>query len=577
MIWKELEQEMVIGWIVESAALLILFLVVIRKVSRLQSREQTPVHVLRNFFQYSFLMALLFIGAVGISGLLGRVFTPGTTGHSGQIDLARNLSFAVVGVPLFVLLLNWTQKRHREDEDEKLSFGFRAYMTLAPTSTLIILTVSLYRMFSWMCGVSPLDRNDLSKLIVWGSIWFFHWRINKVSGEVHRFGMHEFLGSLIGLTLTFIGSVQLTSSVLQWVFGFNSHPGIYSDEVFSRSLALLLVGASIWTIYWWLHGQHSVRNLRWHILVLIVGVGISLFISVVGMSNLVYKILVWFIGETTEHTGWIFFRESPVWLALASVGLISSWYHRRLLAQHFDPVRNEVERFYEYLVSGLGLLSGFCGITIGLVALIEHITFSKRFLEIEQINTFLAAITLIAIGLPIWIYFWRGLFKAKLRNPRAEINSQVRRGYLFLLFGLGGIVAVLSLIAILYFFFEASISGHLGLDTLERMRFVLALLLSTVIIAEYHWRIYKSERELFPHERHQASYILLVGIEDDSLKQEIVDRFGGKVEMWNRLDSVQESWPHDKVLEMIASSRFKQLLIYSDDVEIKSIPIRTNM
>ena len=62
---------------------------------------------IRRFFQYGVQYLLLVISAVGATGLISRALGRSTVLTGGQSDLALDIAFTVVGVPLFVTMALW--------------------------------------------------------------------------------------------------------------------------------------------------------------------------------------------------------------------------------------------------------------------------------------------------------------------------------------------------------------------------------------------------------------------------------------------------------------------------------------
>ena len=120
---------MVVGllFLVLVVALVVL---AVRKANARAGRTATSdVTTLRRVFQYLLLYGLLVIVAIGISGLLGRLLETDVLVTGDESALARDLTFTVVGVPLFVAVALWSRRRLAEDADEARSFGWAVYVT----------------------------------------------------------------------------------------------------------------------------------------------------------------------------------------------------------------------------------------------------------------------------------------------------------------------------------------------------------------------------------------------------------------------------------------------------------------
>ena len=88
-------------------------------------------HTVRRFFQYLVLYGLLVVVAVGLSGLLGRLLDRDVLVSADEAQLARDLAFTVVGVPLFAGVALWSRRRLADDPAEARSLGWAFYVTAA--------------------------------------------------------------------------------------------------------------------------------------------------------------------------------------------------------------------------------------------------------------------------------------------------------------------------------------------------------------------------------------------------------------------------------------------------------------
>ena len=71
---------------------------------------------LRRLILYAVLFALVVIAAIGLSGLLGRLFSSGSVLASADVaGLSRSLAFTLIGGPLAILL--WRVVWGRLDDD----------------------------------------------------------------------------------------------------------------------------------------------------------------------------------------------------------------------------------------------------------------------------------------------------------------------------------------------------------------------------------------------------------------------------------------------------------------------------
>src|SRR5690606_33261384 len=123
----------------------------------------------------------------------------------------------------------------------------------------------------------------------------------------------------------------------------------------------------------------------------------------------------------------------------AVVGTLVWWHHQAVLGAGRRHERTEVRRVYEYLMAGIGLVTAASGLTMVIVAIIEALAGDRDILfGVSTVNSLLAALTLLAVGVPVWWWHWRLAQRAAVDDPVEELTSPTRRIYLVLLFGVIG-------------------------------------------------------------------------------------------------------------------------------------------
>lgn len=554
--------------------LIVLVIFGVRKIRSGETHGALQGHSVRRFFQYLLLYGLAVVSALGLSGLLGRVLERSALVVADKTDLARNLSFVVVGIPLYVVLAFWTRRRFAEDPSEAKSFGWGFYVTMTSVTSLSVGMFALHDMVSWAVRVSDFRAPALARLIVWGSIWGMHWWVHLRSTSVTGSRVHHLLGSLIALGTVVVGLDQLISGAIAriWNFGGEAIFASHGDPILKGAVTLI-VGAPIWFLYWIKNYSKATRDSLWFVYVLLVGVGGGLITAVVSASTVLYSALVWFIGDAGSTDAATHFRNVPTALGAVCVGVITWWYHHAMLEEDRKAARTEVQRVYEYLMAGIGLLAAAGGLAMILVSLVEALTSSSVISGSGATNALLAAATLLIVGSPVWWIFWQRIQNAIKRSPQEEHESPTRRIYLFILFGLGGIIAVGTLLVGVFFLFDDIFKGSFGLETIRRMRFALAILITTGAIAGYHWLIYRSERELMAIATRGPRFVLLVGPRDAELAYAVSRFTRGRVQSWTRKDGPIETWARDDVMRALEESTDDAVILLADSKGLRTIPI----
>lgn len=546
----------------------------IRKIRHGEAQDFLSGHAIRRFFQYLILYMLLVVSAIGLSGLLGRLIERSSIVVADQADLARNLSFVVVGIPIYLALAMWTRRRFKADPSEINSFGWSFYVGVASITTLGVGMLALNNVISWSLQSGAYRSSTLARLIVFGCLWAAHWwvQLRFVPKENSRF--HLLLGSLIALVTAAFGLAQLIVGAIAqlWSLGGEAILVNHRDSMW-RGGILLLVGGPVWFLYWIRTYSKSKRDSLWLAYVLVVGVAGGLVVSLFAASTLLYNLLVWFVGDTGSSSASMHFRSVPTELAAAFVGIITWWYHHVILVEDRKANRSESQRVYEYLMSGIGLLAASGGIAMIFIAFVETFTNGSVLAGTGATNALLAAATLLLVGSPVWWIFWSKIQKEVLKSPVEEISSATRRVYLFVLFGLGGIVAVITLLVGVFLVFDDIFKGNFGLETLRRIRFSLSTLVTTGAISGYHWTVYRSERLTTQANRHGPNFVIMIGPKDVELERIISKITGGRVQSWRRMEEGISSWPQEDVIAALDECNSQAVVLISGAKGLQIIPI----
>ena len=530
-------------------------------------------HAIRRFFQYLVLYGLLVVAANGVAGLLTRALGAQTF-FVDDTDLALSLAFTVVGVPLFTAVALWSRRNLKRDPAEAQSLGWAAYVTLAALTSLTSGADALSTYVQGLFGALPYGTEALAPLLVWVPIWAAHWWIHLRLVPVRHSIVHHLGGSLVGLVMAITGFVTLTGAFLQQLVGMGSLivPSL-RDQLIAGAVGFV-VGALVWGLYWLKTASRSERTPVWFGYVLLAG-GAGLVMAVVAASTVLYTTLVWFLGDPEHLRALLHFANAPTAAAVALAGVVVWWYHQSVLAEAHVTVRTEVRRVYEYLMSAIGLLAAGVGLTLLVVAGIEALVGSEgEPIGGSAVNTLLLAGTLLVVGSPVWWFFWHRIQQAARVDAAGELGSRTRRIYLLLLFGLGGVAAVVSLLVGVYLLFQDVVQGTFGPDTIRAMRIPIGILLSTGAIAGYHGAVYRSGRALTVHAGpHGPRYVLLVGPADPEIAHVVAHETGGRVQAW-ATETGGAPWSIEDVMTALDTNpTAPEVLVLSDPSGVHAIPV----
>lgn len=506
----------------------------------------------RRFFQYTLLFGLMVVAATGVTDLCGQLVDAQSVRGGGGADLARALTFTVFGIPMVAVVAAWVRRDLRRDADEKRSWGWGIYVTLASLTALVVAMGAAGEVISAALDGRVAQPASFVRLVVWALVWWVHWLLGERLLAVSARQPHLALGSLIGLGTSITGLVWLLGAAITTMMGdVEGAVVVGARNELAAAGACLAVGVPVWWLYWLRRFSAAPRRGLWLGYVLLVGVGGSLVMTVVGATTSLYSVLVWFVGDPSAALPGEHFAGTPLAAASVLVGGVSWWYHRDVFARGAPAGRSEVMRIYEYLLSGIALVAGASGITLALVALIEAVTpVGDVEVGTSPANSLLAAMTVLVVAGPLWWLFWRRIERIARAAPTEELASPARRIYLFVLFGVGGVIAVVVVLVAAFIGIQDALEGRLSGETLRTMRVPLALLVTTGAVSGCHWLVFRHDRTVAPHEAARGPReVLLVGPADDDLAEAVHRATGARVELWIRSG---DPWAVEEVLEAVA-------------------------
>jgi len=549
---------------------------VVRKISSKGASTNSPAQPVRLFFQFAFTLGLFITFNVGIAGLLGKVLGASQDVVSDQSSLASNLAFVVVSGPLLAWLLLWLKKSIAGNPLDATGFVPTFFATLAAIISLLVFLFAAISTSNDLLEGAATAGNTSARAIVWGIALAAVLRVSNAVIPKDDFRIQYFVGSLITAIAAIVGLIKILSNLIaailsQPIFAGAQSPAMLStgNNTFDGFVILAFAGA-LWFYYWIKNANTKSSETMWLLYVLVAGVGGSLVLGLTSLTVTIYKLLVWFIGNPETQVLAEYFEGAPTGAASAIVGLLAWWYHKSLLP--VESSRSETQRIYEYLVAAISLVASTVGISIIIVAIIDSLSRSVIVGD-NLINTLIGAATVILVSGPVWIRFWNRIQSFAKDFPDQELTSPIRRVYLFLIFGVGGIAAVVSLITIVFQIFDGILSSNFGSNTLNEMRFALGILISTGIVAGYHWEIYRHEKDVDVAFGTPTKSVLLVGPVDNEFVNQLKLATGAQVTIWQRTDAGDMSWPSEKVIELVQQTDGEQLLVVLSSTGVTAIPV----
>lgn len=578
---------MILGLLIPILFLVIL-VVVARKLFTRDSSGAPSTFSIRRLFQYALLFGLLTVAVSGIGGLIGRLFDSGQVIAESRTDLARDITFAIIGVPLYLAVGRWTKKTLAEDPTERHSVAWNAYLSIVSITALITSMTAAYGILLWALGNDTFRGQELARLLVWGLVWIVHWQLIQATSREDESRVHYIFGSLIGLGVLSVGVGNLVASVARLAISTDDKSILLErTDPSIEALILIIVGLPVWYQYWLRISQNLKRELIWYSYVMLAGVAGGFITLIASSSVVLYDVLVWFFGETESNLAAQHFGKTSSAIGSAIAGFGVWWYHARVVERaeeseliersETESGRGEIRRVYEYIISGVSLIAAAAGLMMILVAVLESVTPGEVVSTTSSTNTLLVAGTLIFVGAPVWWFFWQRI-ERHVAVDGQEQSSPTRRIFLLMLFGVASVAAVVSVLTGVFIFLDDVLNNQLGNATLREIRFPVSILIANAAIGWYHWSIYRHERSISIRKPKREKFIVLVGPNNPALARTLQDQFGGTVQMWDSLTGEagdgKVDWEPAKVIELINSIQSDEVLIINEKKKLKAIPFQ---
>ncbi|HKJ56144.1 MAG TPA: DUF5671 domain-containing protein [Nitriliruptoraceae bacterium] len=554
---------MVVGLFVGLLPLVVLAAIIAGIVRAARGLDVDWSVVVRQFFQHVIAVVLAFVAASGVSRLAALALE-GPSLVDADTQLAGPVAFAVIGVPLYAATMWWLLGQARRDAAEARTLAWSLHIAVVGVVALVTSIGGVFELVDGLAGDGDGSWMPLATIVVWGGLWgWYRWLEQHRVGSPRWAVLHVIAGSAIGLGVLAVGTGQLVAMALDVVL-FDQV--VVADDAPWTMVAAIVVGGATWAVYWLRDGMARPRDGWWHGWVLLGGVFTGLVATLSSFGYLVWLVAVWLVGDPTGSAAQ-HFDEVPQAVATGVVGAAVWAYHRSLLAPRGQRARTEVDRVADLLLAGVGLLAAAGGFATILVAIVEAVT-GPRVVDAgtDPVNTLLAAVTFLAVGAPVWWRAWGRVQRLAGSAPLgaevdvddlddvavAERGSTARRVYLFLLFGVGGLTALVSLLVAVTVGFEGLFGRTFGAETLSEMRVPLALLVTSAAVAGLHWRVYREDRDIVVEPvRRFPVRITLIGVADPDIVAALHEATDAKVTLWTRTDGVTPPWSPERLVELL--------------------------
>ena len=433
---------------------------------------------------YFYLVSLISLEVViwGLINLLRTIFSSKLT-FPGADTLAQAMALIFVGVPIFAVHWIWAQKYSAKDPEEhsaslRALFLYAALLaTLIPVvqnllsfinRTLIVNTgIESYRAFvggnqTWIDNVIAIFLNLLAAGYFYNVLQNNWKQLRNPENFIDVRRLYRYIWVLYALLMVIFGTQQ----EIRWLFYFPGNVlSLNGREICINGLALILVGTPIW-VFTWNICQKAVQekldetsNLRLGVLYLLSLAGV---ITVLTTSALIINTLLQQILGANIPWKELINRVGPpfsVGLPLAIVwAYYGRWFNHQLDSISEQARRLSLKNSYLYILSLIGVVASFVGLTLLLKFIINILTGSALWGSSLR-PSLTSAVATLAVGLPLWLATWLPLVKRTTGSGEMEDlarRSLLRRSYLYLVIFvtvIGGMASAIYLVYTILFGF----------------------------------------------------------------------------------------------------------------------------
>ena len=444
------------------------------------------VQTVRRIITYLLLFIMVVIAAIGLSGLLERAIDArNAIAYSGSDGLAQSLAFALIAGPLAAGLW-WLVWRESAISRDRASVAWPLYLVLTSTVALLVFTIAL---FGWAAALVRGDwqASSLAVAIVWALVWLWHywmWR-HPAKGPTRLVGVAPAIASLIGLWMGAGGLIFALAALLDSATAALSTTVVVGSPLWHpvlQSLAWAVGGGLLWWWHWFRAGVREQRTgFATVLLVLITGLG-AFAVFVYGVVLTLYVVLRLIVTPSDPLP--VLLEPLGIAVASAAIGALVLVYHSRVVARHPDAVRTATG----LVTSGVALATAATGVGVTVNALLAAV--GTPLVDTGARPLLLGGLSMLLLGGVLWWVTWR---PAGASAPD-RVTTPGRRIYLVVIFGVSALVALVTLLVIGYQLFSFALDGASGGSLLDRLRQALGLLVATVLVAAYHFTLWRHDR-----------------------------------------------------------------------------------
>ncbi len=566
-------------------------------------RESRAVMV-RRIFTYGLSLLSLAAGGIGVTlvvhTILANLFKPSVVSTGNEL-LSLGLALTIVGVPIWLLFWAAIQRTARREPLEIQSLGRRVYFALVMAASAIASTIGAIQVARWALGGGPFSSANTAVFVVWAGVWAFHRLMERREGpfeddlagiqRLYTYGMSLFGVAVLAAGIG--GLLHVTLAAAYNALFAAEAPLVQESNLFNGILQPSLGTAIAGGVVWWGHWKGMSRtdsstSRQVYLYLFTILAGAVMVVSALSVG--LYHVLQWFLGTPATTSSRLHFDVFPGIIAASTVGAAAWVYHWTVVREEATKTEGlgPAQRVYGYLVAAVGLGVLGTGLTILLATVLGMLAPPSTLLEFVWRNPILLAVTLLAVGVPVWGGYWRAVQRAAVTGGPAERGALSRRVFIYLIFGLAIILTLVNLSIVLFELFDALLGKGSG-NIIWNVRWSLAMLVAAGAASGYYWAVLSEDRRALaqaqppateavePKMAAQKQVIVLLGVNDMSLVQRLQAALGYDVQVWQRVPPVPAAPALDEaalaaLAQTIGAAASGRVLVEVDAAGVKVTP-----
>ena len=563
------------------------------------------IGTVRRLFVYVLALVGLVFAAIGVSllvsGALQVAFESVLVSQRSEA-LSTALAFTLVGTPAWVVFAYLAQRSVAQHPVEAASQARRLYFVVVRGVALVFIVFNAIGVGKQLVGVEAFSSHGWGWLVAWAGAWLVHDRF--VAGEPTTTAMTRLLerlyvafGAVLGLMVLLIGINSVVVAPINSAYEQLGATRLVDAALLfglREGAVVLVVGALVWAWHWLLHlnlaesGRARERGTTlWHVVVFVFGTLPGVALTVVPVAVLLYTTLTWFLGTRDVSGAHAHFHEVPALIGALVTGVATWGYHRAVLVESMrgNETQSEPERVYRYLVAAAGLLTAAIGLATVLALACEGIAGAGGSLVRESgwwRNALLRAVTLLAIGAPLWAWYWGQLQRVVVREGSVARASLSRRAFVFAAVGVSLIALLISLVVLLFQVLRPLLDGDASLAILRDARWSIATVATSAFVTMYYLLVMREDQAALrdapvatPARKLEITVIAPASAADLIVALRTIE--GARIRSWVRTDSDDRDLSGTQIESIraaVATTEAERIAVLVSDDGVEVVPFR---